>query len=103
MAHEAQQSPRTASRRIAMLVVVPLVAALVYSLYGSRQFSFDTLERGYLIDHPKNFLRSWNGTERSQFFFFAHPLELPLAWLVGRVLPFLNGHDVLRVFGVVSG
>jgi hypothetical protein len=89
-------------RRPLFLLAVPLIWIVVCSLYGSRQFSFDTLERGYLLEHPGAFLKSWDGSERSQFFFFAHPLELPCAWLLGRALPFLHGHDTMRASGLVA-
>ena len=74
-------------RAAATLAVVPLAFLLFASAWPCRQYHWDTLERAYLLDHPSHYLRSWDGSPRSQFLSFAHVLELPLAWLVGAVLP----------------
>src|SRR5262245_56210233 len=79
------QGPRR--HAVTALAVVPLGFLLFASVWPCRQFHWDVLERAYLLDHPTHYLRSWDGSPRSQFLSFAHVLELPLAWLVGAVLP----------------
>lgn len=97
--------PQPVSVRVApdrwTLSLLPVVAVLVYLAYAARGFHWDTLERAYLLEHAGSYLRTWDGTPRSQFFAFAHVLELPLAWLVGRALPGASGLRTLVVLEAV--
>jgi len=83
--------------RHASLLWIPLVFLLLGLTFGSRQYHWDTLERATLLEHPGAYLRSWDGSPRSQFLSFAHPLELPLAWIV-RQAPGLDGMRALVWF-----
>lgn len=70
---------------------------------GVQRLHFDTLERAYLLEHPLRYLHSWNGTPRSQFLFFAHVLELPLAYALGGVFLGVPGLRALLFFEVLCG
>ena len=89
--------------RFAPLLVVPFLFAALALPCGSRQYHWDTLERAYLLEHAQQYLRSWDGSPRSQFLSFAHVLELPAAGLVRTVLGGGSGIRALTVMEVVAG
>ncbi|UCE04022.1 MAG: hypothetical protein JSW67_07580 [Candidatus Latescibacterota bacterium] len=68
------------------LLLIPALFALLALPLGSRHFHWDTLERAYLLEHSERYLRTWDGSPRSQFLSFAHVLELPMAAIVRAVL-----------------
>ena len=80
------------------LYAIPVVFLVLGLSFGSRQFHWDTLERAYLLEHYQSFLKSWDGSPRSQFLSFAHVLELPLAAVVRVVLRSASGMQTLIVF-----
>ena len=100
----AERRPqKPAWRARAALLAVPLLFAALALPYGSRQYHWDTLERAYLLEHARQFLRSWDSSPRSQFLSFAHVLELPAASLVWVVLGGGSGIRALLVMEVVAG
>lgn len=58
---------------------IPIVFVVLGLALGSQEYHWDTLERAVILENPSGFLRSWDGSPRSQFLSFAHILELPLA------------------------
>ena len=85
------------------LIWIPFAFAVVALVAPSQRYHWDTLERAYLVDHAGDYLRTWDGSPRSQFLSFAHVLELPLAKVVQWVLPGANGLRALCVLEVLAG
>jgi hypothetical protein len=96
-------APTLGRRDAAVLALVPCAFLVAVLVYPSHQFHWDTLERAYLLEHAGRYLQSWDGSPRSQFFAFAHVLELPLAWIVGLALPGNDGMRTLVVFEALMG
>jgi hypothetical protein len=92
----------TRARRLrvsAWLLLVPVVFVTFALVYPKRYYHWDVLERAWIIDFPFRYLHSFDGTPRSMFLHFAHPLELPLAVAFGAIVPGLEGMQLLRAFG----
>src|SRR5262245_42706188 len=89
------------SRRMWALLAIPILFGIVACVAPSRQYHWDTLERAYLLEHPARYLRTWDGSPRSQFLSFAHVLELPLAAVVRAVMPGASGLRALCVFEIL--
>lgn len=87
--------------RSTALLVIPIVFVILGLAFGSRQYHWDTLERAILLEHPGTWLRSWDGSPRSQFLAFAHVLELPLASFVRLLLASPGGMVSLVVFEIL--
>jgi hypothetical protein len=86
---------------LALLLVPALFLFLALPL-GSRHFHWDTLERAYLLEHSERYLRTWDGSPRSQFLSFAHVLELPMAAIVRGVVGGGPGLRALLLFEAVA-
>ena len=77
---------------------IPIAFVVLGLFFGSQEYHWDTLERAVILENPGGFLRSWDGSPRSQFLSFAHILELPLATLVRLVVGSPSGMHSLVLF-----
>ena len=77
---------------------IPIVFVVLGLALGSQEYHWDTLERAVILENPSGFLRSWDGSPRSQFLSFAHILELPLAMPIRVVAGSLPGLRCLVLF-----
>jgi hypothetical protein len=66
--------------------------------FGVTERHFDVLERSYLLEHPAQCLMSRNGSPQSQFLFYGHMLELPLAYVFGLRWLGTSGLQALTLF-----
>ena len=77
--------------------------ALAYLAWGSRALPWDVAERAYLLDHAELALEAREtGGRTHHFLFFAHVLELPLAWVI-KVAGGLPGLAALRLMSLLFG
>jgi len=98
----AADSFTTRLRRLAPRAAIPIAFGIIALAAPALQFHWDTLERAYLLEHPLRYLRTWDGSPRSQFLSFAHVLELPLAAGVRVMTGGGSGLRALCVFEVVA-
>jgi hypothetical protein len=84
-------------------LVLPLLFFVVCLAFGVTELHFDVLERAYLLEHPSECMKSRSGSPQSLFLFYAHILELPLAWLLGLRWLGLDGVRALVLFESLCG
>src|SRR6187401_713764 len=81
----------------------PIAFAVICLCFGVATLSFDVLERSYLLEHPADCIMARNGSPQSQFLFYGHMLELPLAWVFGLRWLGTSGHRALMLFETLCG